>query len=125
MACEHEVKEATTQTTQLCSHNRFARIVGSLSSSVQLFVQLADLNEAKRSGLKKLDTLERVSTSASRSAQQYEAQIQGLQHHIRDAQAAARAAEADLAKVPCSCSSLPRQNQRVSIIIAENTTLQK
>jgi hypothetical protein len=62
-------------------------------------MQLADLDEAKRSGLKKLDTLERVSCSASRSAQQYEAQIQALLQQVRDAQAATRAAEATLTKV--------------------------
>jgi hypothetical protein len=62
-------------------------------------MQLADLDEEKRSGLKKLDTLERVSSSASRSAQQYEAQIQALHQHVRDARAATRAAEAALTTV--------------------------
>ena len=62
-------------------------------------LQLADLNEAKRAALRRADTLERANSSASHGAQQYESQMAGLRQQVRDAQAAARLAEAELAKV--------------------------
>lgn len=62
-------------------------------------VQLADYDEAKRAGLKRVDTLERANSSASLGAQQYESQVAGLRQQVRDAQAAARLAESDRDKV--------------------------
>ena len=76
-------------------------------------MQLTDLTEAQRSGQKRVDTLERATTNASKTSQQYEAQVQGLQRQLKESQAATRLAQAELDKVcPCllfllSCPSAP------------------
>ena len=62
-------------------------------------MQLADLDEAQRSGLKRVDNLERAATSASKTSQQYEAQLQALERQLKEAQAATRVAESDFTKV--------------------------
>jgi hypothetical protein len=62
-------------------------------------LQLADLAEARRSGMKRVDTLERTTTEASKTSQQYEAQLLGLQRQLKEAHVATRLAESNLAKV--------------------------
>lgn len=58
--------------------------------------------------MKKVDTLERATTEASKTSQQYEAQLLGLQRQLKEAHVMTRLAESNLDKVrrrpPCSCT---------------------
>ena len=52
--------------------------------------------------MRKVDSLERSASTASKGQQQYEAQLQGLERQVREAQAAKRVAEGDFQKA-CLC----------------------
>ena len=69
-------------------------------------MQLTDASEAQRSGLKRVDNLERQATTASKTSQQYEAQLQGLERQLKEAQAATRLAETDFTKARCCATQL-------------------
>lgn len=73
------------------------------------FLQLQELEEFKRDGMQKLDTMERATSAASKDAQSYEAQLQGLHRQLKEAQAAVRVLEQDSEKVRrplCMCATL-------------------
>jgi hypothetical protein len=68
--------------------------------------QLADLDDAKRSGMKRVDTLERAASCASKTSQQFEAQLQGLERELKEAHAATRLAEFDFQKARATAVEL-------------------
>jgi hypothetical protein len=62
-------------------------------------VQLAELEEGKRSAAARIDTLERNAAAAARGAQEREAVVVALEQRAREVAAAARVAEAAEGKV--------------------------
>lgn len=73
----------------------------------QRHLQLQELEDFKRDGIQKLDSMERVTSAASKDAQNYEAQIQGLHRQLKEAQAAIRVFEQDSDKVSESLPYCP------------------
>lgn len=73
-------------------------------------LQLQELEEFKRDGVRKLDSMERLTSAASKDAQSYEAQLQGLHRQLKEAQAVVRVFEQDSERV---CTSAARDRREL------------
>lgn len=63
--------------------------------------------------MQKLDSMERMSSTASKDAQTYEAQLQGMHRQLKEAQAAARVFEQNSEKVSNPAGHMASQPQRM------------
>lgn len=63
--------------------------------------------------MQKLDSMERISSAASKDAQTYEAQLQGMHRQLKEAQAAARVFEQDSEKVRSPVEDIVSKPQRI------------
>jgi hypothetical protein len=64
-----------------------------------LLLQLTELGEHKSDSVRRIDELERACTSATKDAQQHEAQVSSLHRQLREAQVAVRNAEREADEV--------------------------